>query len=85
MIAFEVDDMTCGHCVRSITEALKAVDNRVQFTVDPAKRLVMIESTDANPNNLRDAIAGAGYTPVRVEDRTANACAQATYCCGQQH
>ncbi|SIT48413.1 conserved hypothetical protein [Paraburkholderia ribeironis] len=84
MIAFEVNDMTCGHCAGAITEALKAVDNHAKFTVDPARHLVTIESTDVDPNKLRDAIADAGYTPVRVEDATANACTQAKSCCGQQ-
>ncbi|PTB18777.1 copper chaperone [Trinickia symbiotica] len=85
MIAFEVNDMTCGHCVRSITEALNAVDSHAKFTVDSANHLVTIESTDADPDKLRDAIVDAGYTPVRVEDGTANVSAQATSCCGQQH
>jgi copper chaperone CopZ len=26
MITFEVNDMTCGHCVSTITKALKATD-----------------------------------------------------------
>ena len=26
MITFEVNDMTCGHCVSNITKALKATD-----------------------------------------------------------
>ncbi|SIT48405.1 Heavy metal transport/detoxification protein [Paraburkholderia ribeironis] len=85
MIAFEVNDMTCGHCAGSITEALKAVDGQAKFTVDPTRHLVTIESTDVDPNKLRDAIEDAGYTPVRVEEGTVNACAQATSCCGQQH
>ncbi|SIT47915.1 conserved hypothetical protein [Paraburkholderia ribeironis] len=84
MIAFEVNDMTCGHCVSLITKALKAVDNDAKFTVDLARHLVTIESTDADPSELRDAIADAGYTPVRIEDAAANACTQAKSCCGQQ-
>ncbi|MEX3937786.1 heavy-metal-associated domain-containing protein [Paraburkholderia phymatum] len=84
MIAFEVNDMTCGHCAGAITEALKAVDGGAQITVDPAKHRVTIESTDVDPNKLRDAIADAGYTPVQIEDATANACTPAKTCCGQQ-
>ncbi|SIT47929.1 Heavy metal transport/detoxification protein [Paraburkholderia ribeironis] len=85
MIAFEVNDMTCGHCAGSITEALKAVDNLAKFTIDPARHLVTIESTNVDPNKLRDAIADAGYTPVRVKEEIADACTQTKSCCGQQH
>ncbi|MEM5312525.1 heavy-metal-associated domain-containing protein [Paraburkholderia sp. JHI869] len=84
MIAFEVNDMTCGHCVSLITKALKAVDNDARFTVDLARHRVTIESTDADPNELRDTIADAGYTPVRVKDATANACTPAKNCRGQE-
>ncbi|MEM5312530.1 heavy-metal-associated domain-containing protein [Paraburkholderia sp. JHI869] len=86
MIAFEVNDMTCGHCAGAITEALKAVDGGAQITVDPARHRVTIESTDVDPNKLRDAIADAGYTPVQVESDSSNACTtQTKSCCGQQH
>jgi copper chaperone len=70
MIDFEVKDMTCGHCVSTITQALKSVDSHARFIIDQARRLVRIESTDADPKALQDAIADAGYTPVRIEEAT---------------
>ena len=70
MIHFEVKDMTCGHCVSTITKALKSVDSGASFTIDPTRRLVIIESTDADPKALQDAIADAGYTPMRAEEAT---------------
>ncbi|MPW20450.1 conserved hypothetical protein [Paraburkholderia piptadeniae] len=84
MLAFEVHDMTCDHCAGAITAALKAVDDDAKFTVDPAGHLVTIESTNVDPNKLRDAIADAGYTPVRIDDANANARTQAKSCCGQR-
>lgn len=81
MIHFEVKDMTCGHCVSTITKALKAVDNGASFTIDPTRRLVIIESTDADPKALQNAIADAGYSPVRVEEPTS---AQAKTGCGHR-
>jgi len=66
MIEFEVKDMTCGHCVGAITKALQSVDGHARFTIDRARRLVTIESTDADPKQLQHAIAGAGYTALRV-------------------
>ncbi|MEY3674478.1 MAG: hypothetical protein RJB47_1186, partial [Pseudomonadota bacterium] len=32
MLTFEVNDMTCGHCVSSITKAVVAVDHEAKVT-----------------------------------------------------
>ena len=66
MIAFEVNDMTCGHCVGIITKAVKAVDAGADVHIDLATRRVAIDSTAADATSLRDAIEEAGYTPVIV-------------------
>lgn len=66
MIAFEVKDMSCGHCVSTITKALKSADQHAKFTIDLARQQVLIESAEADPKALQDAIAEAGYTPVPV-------------------
>ena len=34
MIAFEVNDMTCGHCVSTITRALTATDKDARVQID---------------------------------------------------
>ena len=75
MIAFEVNDMTCGHCVSTITRALKAVDPAARVSVDLAAHRVRIEAAEADAAELGDAIKEAGYTPVAVAD--AAACAPA--------
>lgn len=64
MIAFKVDDMTCGHCVQTITQAVKGVDAGATLRIDLASHRVEIDSTKLDPGRLRDAIADAGYTPV---------------------
>jgi copper chaperone len=66
MIAFEVNDMTCGHCVSTITKALKTADRDAKVTIDLAKHLVTVEPTEADAQTLSDAIVEAGYTPVPV-------------------
>jgi copper chaperone len=66
MIAFEVNDMTCGHCASTITKALKAVDKDAKVQVDLAKHRVEIQPTDADLQELSEAIKEAGYTPVPV-------------------
>lgn len=64
MIAFEVNDMTCGHCASLITRAVKGADKDAKVQVDIAKQRVEIESAAANSQELSDAIKEAGYTPV---------------------
>jgi copper chaperone len=64
MITFEVRDMSCGHCVSSITQAVRALDAGAQVEVDLGKKLVQVEPTVSNAQQLSEAIAEAGYTPV---------------------
>jgi copper chaperone len=64
MIAFEVKDMTCGHCVSTITQAVKAVDGNAKVEIDLARHRVEIEPADADARALADAISDAGYTPL---------------------
>lgn len=63
MIAFEVKDMTCGHCVATITQAVKAADPEARVEIDLARHLVQIEPARADAQALGAAIADAGYTP----------------------
>jgi copper chaperone len=64
MIVFEVKDMSCGHCVRTITEALKAADSRADVRIDLARHRVEIEPGTADAAALAGVIREAGYTPV---------------------
>ena len=83
MFAFEVNDMTCGHCVSTITKALKAVDKDAKVAVDLATHRVQVESGAADADELADAIKEAGYTPVSAaSDATATGRAQTGGCCG---
>ena len=84
MIAFEVKDMTCGHCVSTITKALKGADKDAKVQIDLATHRVQIEPTEANASELSDAIKEAGYTPVELADGAAPAPVRraAGGCCG---
>lgn len=66
MISFEVKDMSCGHCVSTITQAVRAVDERAAVRVDLARHRVDIEPVVADGNTLLKSIADAGFTPVPV-------------------
>lgn len=73
MTLFRVDDMTCGHCVKAITQAIRSVDERAQVGVDLAQHLVTVAATSASAQALQEAIAAAGYTPVPVSVAPAEA------------
>jgi copper chaperone len=64
MIAFRIDDMSCGHCQAAITQAVKALDADAQVRVDLDTHRVEIDSRRANAEQLAAVIADAGYTPI---------------------
>jgi copper chaperone len=66
MIAFEVKDMSCGHCVGTITQAVKALDKDADVQIDLGQHLVRVQPVSADAQALRQAIEEAGYTPVPV-------------------
>ena len=54
MITLHVDGMTCGHCVRAVTQAIQALDPAAKVQVDLATKTVQAETGLA-----RDAVAAA--------------------------
>ena len=53
-----------------ITKVIKATDKDAKVTIDLAQHLVMVEPTEADAQDLTDAITEAGYTPVSVQATT---------------
>jgi copper chaperone len=62
MLNFTLPQMTCGHCVRAVTEAVHAVDPSAQVSIDLPTHQVQVQTTAA-----RDAVVAqlveAGYAP----------------------
>jgi copper chaperone CopZ len=62
MFEFTIQSISCSHCVRAVTDAVRSVDPQAQVDVDVASKSVRIETTSG-----RDAVAGAltqaGYPP----------------------
>ncbi|MEO8490783.1 cation transporter [Pseudomonas sp.] len=44
MQVFSVEGMTCGHCVRAVTQAVKSQDPAASVEVDLAAKEVSVES-----------------------------------------
>ena len=59
---FTVKDMTCGHCVDRVTQAIKDVDAGARVSVDLGSKHVLVVS-DATMDDFFAAVRGAGYTP----------------------
>ncbi|WP_323017526.1 heavy-metal-associated domain-containing protein [Castellaniella sp.] len=58
--AFIVSDMTCNHCVQTITKAVQTVAPGAEVSTDLTAHRVVIESS-ASADVLRAAIADEGY------------------------
>jgi len=64
-IAFQVPDMTCGHCVKTITGAVNEAVPGAVVAVDLPTHRVTITGTD-QADKVEAAIREAGYEPARV-------------------
>jgi copper chaperone len=59
--SFNVQGMSCGHCVQAVTQAVKALDPAAEVQVDLGSGKVEVQS-DADRAQLARAIADEGYT-----------------------
>jgi copper chaperone len=60
MQVFNVQGMSCGHCVKAITQALQAKDPAASVRVDLTAKEVGVESS-LSTEELLAAITEAGY------------------------
>ena len=63
MLEFKIPAMSCGHCVRAVTEAVHEVDPKAQVQVDLATKQVQVQ-TDAPSAAVTAALTEAGYAPM---------------------
>lgn len=60
MQQFKVSGMSCGHCVRAITQAIQMLDQAAKVEVDLAAGLVRVEGS-LNAEQIQAAIREEGY------------------------
>lgn len=60
-VIISVPDMTCGHCEKTIRDALSAVDSNAQIEIDLAAQVV---KTTVPAGDAMAAIVDAGYSPI---------------------
>lgn len=61
MIQFNVEGMSCNHCVQAVTRSIQALDSQARVQVDLAGGKVQIDSQRGQAE-LAKAIEDAGYT-----------------------
>jgi copper chaperone len=66
MTEFEVEGMTCQHCVAAVTRSIHEIDAAAQVRVDLDSGTVAVESTEST-NALKAAIDEAGYAVVSAK------------------
>ncbi len=57
---FTVTGMTCGHCEKAVTRAIKQIDPQADVSIDRASNQVVVQS-DQPREALAAAIAEEGY------------------------
>lgn len=62
MIELTLPTMTCGHCVRSVTEAVQRIDAVARLEIDLPTHQVRIESSQPAADFIA-ALSEEGYTP----------------------
>ncbi|ALU58946.1 copper resistance protein CopZ [Pseudomonas syringae pv. lapsa] len=60
MQLFNVQGMTCGHCVRAVTEAIKHEDSSAEVQVELASKQVKVQSS-LSPERIVSLISEEGY------------------------
>lgn len=61
MVTLIVPDMTCGHCAKAVTEAVKSVDSNAMVNVDLETKTVQIDSQSVDAAVVSQALDAAGY------------------------
>ncbi len=60
MMRFNIANMTCGGCAKSVTRALLSVDPRARIETDPPAREVRVDS-DLDESVFLAVLSEAGY------------------------
>jgi copper chaperone len=82
---FAVENMTCGHCVRSITSALQQLDPQASVAADLGAGTVEVQG-NFSPVEAIAAMATEGYSATEKLDTTSHSAPKDEgTCCGHCH
>jgi copper chaperone len=60
MLQLILPDMTCGHCVKTVTETIHRLDPAAAVEIDLESHIVRIKSAQP-PEDIRKVLAHEGY------------------------
>lgn len=66
MMKLIVDNMSCQHCVKTITKAINDIDPKAKVTIDLAKHEVDIEDGTISQEAAIQAVDQAGFEFVGI-------------------
>jgi len=61
-----VEGMSCQHCVKAVTNALKELEGVTDVKVDLESKKVEVEGENLVDQTLREAVEDAGYDVVEI-------------------
>lgn len=61
MLRYNVEGMTCGHCVQAVAKAVQGVEPTARVSVDLDAKRVTVENSDQT-EAIASAIEQAGYS-----------------------
>lgn len=64
---FHIENMTCGHCERSIRRALSALSPTADIAIDLRARTLDLDGT-LSATQVVTTLAEEGYTAVRITE-----------------
>ena len=67
MPTFTVNGMNCGHCTKTITNAILQLDPQAQVATDIPQKTVKVQST-IGTDQLKETIVDAGYVVTAVAE-----------------
>jgi copper chaperone len=59
---FFLPTMTCGHCVRAVTEAVQQLDPEAKVSIDLPSHRLQVETSESE-GAVKAALQEAGYVP----------------------
>jgi copper chaperone len=80
MVELNVKEMTCGHCVHAVTQAVKTLDPEAEVEVDLSSKRVRVEGQTSAAELMR-ALGAAGFPAVPAGE-DARPAATRKGCCG---
>jgi copper chaperone len=64
MAVFQIDDMTCQHCVGALTKAFRQHDPAATVIIDLQAHTLQVDGGQLSAEQAKHLIEEEGYTPV---------------------